>query len=628
MHEGIHDRHGGSGMRSVFPPSTSYPGGPYPAGTRSLTISLSTLKYIAWIVVGLFLYTFMLPGSEPATPTTPHVPLPVESMKTPELVRLESGGGGGMVEGGVGPSTTLEEESVDESCDPCSKDAVARSCGLYHNEILCQDKVHEESVKGKAECAREEAALKKRLEEGAAATLKAHQEEAKRREEEAVEAALKKLREEHKRKHDELAADLKAVKKEAAFCATHLAAAEKTLAAVEQRAALAEKRVAELEAAGGKGGDKLHKEGASTTSSSGGGGSSSSGSSSTDSSGSGGGDKHKGSTGSGGSSSAGVSSGGGGGSSTSSSGTIASNSASTGGKGSTSSTSSSSTEVGKGEPAKGGSGSSSSGSSTTTGSKAGGGEGGSIRGSGGGGSSSKGKEDAGTAPAPAAAVAPAAPVTTTTTTKRGKPPSSFTIPLTPVLDTDPMFLDGPWDTLCPHQAGAGGWDARSETRCPSSRGTCGPNEFSPSLQACCPWPNATLCGHSSAGCCPGGTECVKASGHAIASRFYCVEKGTDRGVIAINLATCKAGPNFPMHPTLPNVVWMGDSISIGAFPAFAKALEGVAMVHHAPWGGNGGAEETAYGDACLHHFLHSPSGFPINPDLILFNFGMHDVSGW
>ena len=122
-------------------------------------------------------------------------------------------------------------------------------------------------------------------------------------------------------------------------------------------------------------------------------------------------------------------------------------------------------------------------------------------------------------------------------------------------------------------------------------------------------------------------KCIDlASGHAIASRFYCVEKGTDRGVIGINQATCKAGPNFPMHPTLRNVVWMGDSISIGAFPAFARALSDVALVQHAPWGGNGGAEETAYGDACLHHFLHSPSGFPINPDLIIFNFGMHDVS--
>ena len=42
--------------------------------------------------------------------------------------------------------------------------------------------------------------------------------------------------------------------------------------------------------------------------------------------------------------------------------------------------------------------------------------------------------------------------------------------------------------------------------------------------------------------------------------------------------------------------------------------------------GDGGAEETAYGLQCLDYmyWLRSPSGVPVKPDLIYFNFGLHD----
>ena len=43
-----------------------------------------------------------------------------------------------------------------------------------------------------------------------------------------------------------------------------------------------------------------------------------------------------------------------------------------------------------------------------------------------------------------------------------------------------------------------------------------------------------------------------------------------------------------------------------------------------PSGGDGGAEETAYGLACLDYFLSNPDGTVVHPDLILFNFGLHD----
>jgi len=41
---------------------------------------------------------------------------------------------------------------------------------------------------------------------------------------------------------------------------------------------------------------------------------------------------------------------------------------------------------------------------------------------------------------------------------------------------------------------------------------------------------------------------------------------------------------------------------------------------------DGGAEETAYGLQCLEFFLSSPSGIPTKPDLIYFNWGMHDYT--
>jgi hypothetical protein len=56
----------------------------------------------------------------------------------------------------------------------------------------------------------------------------------------------------------------------------------------------------------------------------------------------------------------------------------------------------------------------------------------------------------------------------------------------------------------------------------------------------------------------------------------------------------------------------------------AKSLADIAQVIHSPAGGDGGAEETTYGVRCLDFFLASPSGMAVKPDLILFNWGMHD----
>jgi len=57
----------------------------------------------------------------------------------------------------------------------------------------------------------------------------------------------------------------------------------------------------------------------------------------------------------------------------------------------------------------------------------------------------------------------------------------------------------------------------------------------------------------------------------------------------------------------------------------ASNLSDIALLQHAPWGGDGGAEETTYGLYCLPFFLASPAGVSLGKlDLVLFNFGMHD----
>jgi hypothetical protein len=79
-----------------------------------------------------------------------------------------------------------------------------------------------------------------------------------------------------------------------------------------------------------------------------------------------------------------------------------------------------------------------------------------------------------------------------------------------------------------------------------------------------------------------------------------------------------------MDKTRKNVLVIGDSVSIGYTPFVAKAMAADALVQHAPWGGDGGAEETAYGAQCLDYFTHAPNGTSFNADVIMFNWGLHD----
>jgi hypothetical protein len=76
---------------------------------------------------------------------------------------------------------------------------------------------------------------------------------------------------------------------------------------------------------------------------------------------------------------------------------------------------------------------------------------------------------------------------------------------------------------------------------------------------------------------------------------------------------------------LKNVIILGDSVSIGYTPHVAAHLSDKALVQHSPWGGDGGAEETHYGWKCLEYLLAAPDGTPQRPDVLFFNFGLHNT---
>ena len=91
------------------------------------------------------------------------------------------------------------------------------------------------------------------------------------------------------------------------------------------------------------------------------------------------------------------------------------------------------------------------------------------------------------------------------------------------------------------------------------------------------------------------------------------------------LARCSNESSLTSHICpLQQILVIGDSVSLGYTPAVATLLADVALVQHAPWGGDGGAEETAYGIQCLDYWLRGPAGDKIYPDLVYFNFGLHD----
>lgn len=141
--------------------------------------------------------------------------------------------------------------------------------------------------------------------------------------------------------------------------------------------------------------------------------------------------------------------------------------------------------------------------------------------------------------------------------------------------------------------------------------------FSVSGSGCCTYPDAVCCPNGMT-CCPKGTVCVD-----VQWQSTCVGPPPQKN--STGLPICKPGAALPFSTTHPNVLIIGDSVSIGYTPKVAAAMAGEALVQHSPYDvRDGGAEETAYGVLCLDYMLRSPAGNRLAPDVIMFNWGLHD----
>jgi hypothetical protein len=144
---------------------------------------------------------------------------------------------------------------------------------------------------------------------------------------------------------------------------------------------------------------------------------------------------------------------------------------------------------------------------------------------------------------------------------------------------------------------------------------CG-NKFSVSGKGCCPYENAICCNNNMT-CCPAGSQCEV---HGWQST--CIGAPPAK---TVGQPVCKPGAPLPFSKTLPNVLIIGDSVSIGYTPKVSAHMAPIALVQHSPWDlRDGGAEETAYGVTCLQYMLRSPTGELLKPDIIMFNWGLHD----
>ena len=176
----------------------------------------------------------------------------------------------------------------------------------------------------------------------------------------------------------------------------------------------------------------------------------------------------------------------------------------------------------------------------------------------------------------------------------------------------------PWPNVC---VPGSPWNT---TACPADA-TCCSAGFSSTGMGCCPYKNATCCPGIGGVCCPSGTSCVLARGTSYTSVYNCTTPGGV--VVGEDVGVCKPGALLPPSTTKKNVLYIGDSLSIGLTPPLAAALADIALLQHAPADTtDGGAEETAYALQCLDYWLHSPSGQELDPppDLIVFNSGMHN----
>ena len=144
--------------------------------------------------------------------------------------------------------------------------------------------------------------------------------------------------------------------------------------------------------------------------------------------------------------------------------------------------------------------------------------------------------------------------------------------------------------------------ALNRTACPTATATCCTQKWAPGdgNWGCVDWVNATCCG-SGYTACPPGTTCQN-TGEGWRTVSKCIPNAntdnvrTETGQPLMHESTgmkvptpttgvqvCKQGAPMPFSPIQPNVLILGDSVSIGYTPYVATLLQDVALVQHTPW---------------------------------------------
>lgn len=88
---------------------------------------------------------------------------------------------------------------------------------------------------------------------------------------------------------------------------------------------------------------------------------------------------------------------------------------------------------------------------------------------------------------------------------------------------------------------------------------------------------------------------------------------------------CKPGPPKPAMAGKANCLIIGDSIALSYSYSVAAALKDVCQVQLAPASKAGVALDTTYGVRCLNMFLTTSSLVPTHYDVVVLNYGLHDI---
>lgn len=171
--------------------------------------------------------------------------------------------------------------------------------------------------------------------------------------------------------------------------------------------------------------------------------------------------------------------------------------------------------------------------------------------------------------------------------------------------------------------------ALNRTACDTDSGTCCTMGWMPNEGhwGCCALSNAVCCSNGYT-CCPAGTEC-RDFGKGYSVTTTCVPVGASGGEVtaanSVGEEVCKTADPVVRQEGRPLVLIIGDSVSIGYTPYVRAGLKDIADVAHGPWDTkDGGAEESEYGWQCIEYLLHAPNGSLLQPDVIMFNWGLHN----